>query len=116
MLSPLTCPKALWTAYGRAAADVSITPADKLALVSLFSGYLEPFPRYDPHPKSYADAASRLDWPRTTLVKRVEYLRTRLTNAGVPNLLGENALPHLAEWALATGLISRADLGLLPAR
>jgi hypothetical protein len=46
----------------------------------------------------------------------VEYLRTRLTNAGVPNLLGENALPYLAEWALATGLISRADLGLLPAR
>jgi len=100
----------------RATSDVSITPADKLALVALFSGYLEPFPRYDPHPKSYADAASRLEWPRTTLVKRVEYLRTRLTNAGVPNLLGENALPHLAEWALATGLISRADLALLPPR
>ncbi len=100
----------------RAASDVSITPADKLALVALFSGYLEPFPRYDPHPKSYADAAARLNWPRTTLVKRVEYLRTRLTNAGVPNLLGENALQHLAEWALATGLVSRADLGLLPPR
>ncbi|HUB69434.1 MAG TPA: hypothetical protein VL984_03350 [Acidimicrobiales bacterium] len=99
-----------------AASDVSITPADKLSLVALFAGYLEPFPRYDPHPKSYADAAARLDWPRTTLVKRVEYLRTRLTNAGVPNLLGENALQHLAEWALATGLISRADLALLPPR
>ena len=100
----------------QAASEVSITPADKLALVALFSGYLEAFPRYDPHPKSYADAAARLDWPRTTLVKRVEYLRTRLTNAGVPNLLGENALPYLAEWALATGLISRADLALLPPR
>jgi hypothetical protein len=100
----------------QAASDVSITPADKLALVALFSGYLEAFPRYDPHPRSYADAAARLDWPRTTLVKRVEYLRTRLTNAGVPNLLGENALPHLAEWALATGLISRTDLALLPPR
>ena len=100
----------------RAASDVSLTSADKLALVALFSGYLEPFPRYDPHPKSYADAAARLDWPRTTLVKRVEYMRTRLTNAGVPNLLGENALQHLAEWALATALISRADLALLPPR
>jgi hypothetical protein len=100
----------------RATSDVSITPADKQALVALFSGYLEPFPRYDPHPKSYADAAARLSWPRTTLVKRVEYLRTRLTNAGVPNLLGENALQHLAEWALATGLITRADLALLPPR
>jgi hypothetical protein len=100
----------------RAAAEVSMTSADKLALVALFSGYLENFPRYDPHPKSYAEAAARLDWPRTTLVKRVEYLRTRLTNAGVPNLLGDNALQHLAEWALATGLISRADLALLPSR
>lgn len=100
----------------RAASDVSITPADKLALVALFSGYLESFPRYDPHPKSYAEAAARLAWPRTTLVKRVEYLRTRLTNAGVPNLLGENALQHLAEWALATGLVTRADLELLPPR
>ena len=100
----------------RAANDVSITPADKVALVALFAGYLEPFPRYDPHPKSYADAAARLEWPRTTLVKRVEYLRTRLTNAGVPNLLGENALQHLAEWALATGLITRDDLSLLPPR
>ena len=44
----------------QAASDVSITPADKLALVALFSGYLEAFPRYDPHPKSYADAAARL--------------------------------------------------------
>ncbi len=100
----------------RAASDVSLTSADKLALVALFSGYLEPFPRYDPHPKSYADAAARLDWPRTTLVKRVEYMRTRLTNAGVPNLLGDNALQHLAEWALATALIGRADLALLPPR
>jgi hypothetical protein len=100
----------------RAASDVSITSADKVALVALFAGYLEPFPRYDPHPKSYADAAARLNWPRTTLVKRVEYLRTRLTNAGVPNLLGDNALQHLAEWALATGLVSWADLVLLPPR
>ncbi len=100
----------------RAASDVSITSADKLALVALFAGYLEAFPRYDPHPKSYADAAARLNWPRTTLVKRVEYLRTRLTSAGVPNLLGDNALQHLAEWALATGLIVRADLTLLPPR
>jgi hypothetical protein len=99
-----------------ATSDVSVTPPEKLALVALFSGYLEPFPRYDPHPKSYAEAAARLGIPRTTLVKRVEYLRNRLTNAGVPNLLGENALQHLAEWALATGLISRADLALLPSR
>jgi hypothetical protein len=96
--------------------DVVISPADRLALVALFSGYLETFPRHDPHPKSYAEAAARLDLPRTTLVKRVEYLRTRLSNAGVPNLLGDNALQHLAEWALSTGLLAREDLQLLPPR
>jgi hypothetical protein len=98
------------------AGNVFISPDDKLALTSLFAGYLEPFPRYDPHPRSYADAAARLNWPRTTLVKRVEHLRNRLTNAGVPNLLGENALDALAEWALTTGTVTREDLQALPRR
>jgi hypothetical protein len=98
------------------AAEVVINDQDRLALAALFSGYLEAFPRYDPHPRSYADAAARLGWPRTTLVKRIEYLRTRLTNAGVPNLLGDNALPALAEWALLTGSLTRDDLDLLPDR
>ena len=84
------------------AGQVMIGDADRQAMVALFAGYLEPFPRYDPHPKSYADAAARLDWPRTTLVKRIEHLRTRLTNAGVPNLFGGNALDALAEWALTS--------------
>lgn len=95
------------------AADVVINEQDRLALVALFGGYLESFPRYDPHPRSYADAAAALGWPRTTLVKRVEYLRTRLSNAGVPNLQGDNALSALAEWALVTGTLSRDDLALL---
>jgi hypothetical protein len=95
------------------AEGVVVNEQDRLALVALFAGYLEPFPRYDPHPRSYADAAAHLGWSRTTLVKRIEYLRTRLTNAGVPNLLGETALPHLAEWVLATGVLLRSDLELL---
>lgn len=98
------------------AAEVVINEQDRLALVALFSGYLEVFPRYDPHPRSYADAATALGWPRTTLIKRIEYLRTRLSNAGVPNLLGENALSNLAEWALVTGTLTRDDLELLPGR
>jgi hypothetical protein len=98
------------------AAEVVINQQDRLALVALFAGYLEPFPRYDPHPRSYADAAARLGWPRTTLVKRIEYLRSRLSGAGVPNLQGENALASLAEWALVTGALKRLDLNLLPPR
>jgi hypothetical protein len=93
--------------------EVLINSLDRLALVALFSGFLEPFPRYDPHPKSYADAAALLSWPRTTLVKRVEHLRARLTSAGIPNLVGPDALVHLAEWSLTTRVLSRDDLALI---
>ena len=94
-----------------AAGEVAISHLDHMALLALFAGYLEVFPHYRPHPRTYAEAASVLGWPRSTLVKRIEYLRTRLTNAGVPNLLGENALGYLAEWALTTGVLRRSDLG-----
>lgn len=90
--------------------EVVVNPADRAALIALFAGYLEEGPRYDPNPKSYAAAAARLGWPRTTLVKRIEYLRARLSAAGVPNLSGWNAMNNLAEYALTTGLITRADL------
>jgi hypothetical protein len=92
---------------------VLINQADRLAMVALFAGYLEDPPRHDPYPKSYGAAAARLGCPRTTLVKRIEYLRTRLTNAGVPNLMGWNALTNLAEYALVTGLVTKDDLRLL---
>lgn len=93
--------------------EVVISERDRMALGALFAGYLESFPRYDPHPRSYNDAAARLGWSRTRLMKRVEYIRIRLTRAGVPNLIGETALPHLAEWALTTRVITRDDLELL---
>jgi hypothetical protein len=92
---------------------VLVSEADRAAMVALFAGYLEDPPRYDPYPKSYAAAAARLGWPRTTLVKRIEYLRTRLTNAGVPNLTGWNALPGLAEYAITARLIGKEDLRLI---
>lgn len=93
--------------------EVLMTDRDRLALVALFSGYLDEPPRYDPHPKKYAAAAARLGWKQTTLMKRVEYLRTRLDAAGVPNMMGFNALANLAEYVLSRGLITRDDLTLL---
>lgn len=93
--------------------SVVISDADRLALVALFAGYLAEGDRYDPAPRSYQAAAHRLGWPRTTLVKRIEYLRTRLSNAGVPNLHGWQALHSLAEYALTTRLITREDLHLV---
>ncbi|MFD9946296.1 hypothetical protein ACFWYW_30470 [Nonomuraea sp. NPDC059023] len=93
--------------------EVMVNDQDRLAMVALFRGYLEEPPRYDPYPKDYASAAARLGWRRTTLVKRIEYLRTRLTSAGVPNLMGHNALANLAEYAISRRLITRDDLLLL---
>ena len=94
--------------------DEILEAEDRLALTALFAGYLRPFPRYNPHPHSYSEAAAALKWPRTTLVKRVERLRGRLTDAGVPNLLGENAMEALAEWALTTRVVTKDDLDKLP--
>jgi len=93
--------------------EVAYTAKDRLALVALFAGYLEGFPRHDPRPRSYAEAAARLGWPRSTLMKRVEHLRNRLIAAGVPSLYGERALEALAEHVIATGVITREDLDLL---
>ncbi|MER5643736.1 hypothetical protein [Streptosporangium sp. NPDC002524] len=92
---------------------VLVNDQDRLALVALFAGYLQEGDRYDPNPKSYAAAAARLGWPRTTLVKRIEYLRLRLDKAGVPGMQGWNALSALAEFSLTTGLITKDDLGLI---
>ena len=109
-------PHALTGLPTAAGQDVVINDADRLALVALFAGYLHEGRRYDPSPRSYEAAAKRLGWPRTTLVKRVEYIRTRLTNAGVPNLQGWNALSALAEYALTTKLITPEDLHLIGLR
>ncbi|MBO0729551.1 MAG: hypothetical protein J2P57_09850 [Acidimicrobiaceae bacterium] len=92
------------------AEGVLLDDDDRRALVAVFAGYLRDFPRYDPHPRSYTEAAAELGWPRTTLLKRMERIRRRLTDAGVTNLLGDTALQHLADWALATRAISRDDL------
>jgi hypothetical protein len=108
-----TLPAGEPTAIGQ---NVTITPQDRLAMVALFAGYLEVGERYDPHPRSYEAAAMRLGCPRTTVVRRIEYLRTRLDNAGVPNMTGPNALRNLAEYALTRALITREDLRLLPGR
>ncbi|MBB5958605.1 hypothetical protein FHS29_005213 [Saccharothrix tamanrassetensis] len=93
--------------------DVVLTREEKLALTALFAGYLQKGAAYDPYPRTYDAAAKRLGWPRTTLLRKIEYLRTRLTKAGVPNMNGANALINLAEHALTRGLITEHDLRLI---
>jgi hypothetical protein len=108
-----TTPAGLPTSMGE---GVHITENDRRALVAMFAGYLADPPDYDPHPRSYEAAAARLGWPRTTLVKRIEYLRTRYKNAGVPNLHGPTALAGLAEHVITAGVVTKADLALVGLR
>jgi hypothetical protein len=89
---------------------VIVRDEDRQALLALFAGYMEPPPRYQPTPRTYYAAARRLGWPRTKLVKRIEYLRRRLTDAGVPDLNGPDALANLAEYVLAAEIVTSDDL------
>jgi hypothetical protein len=93
--------------------NVMINHDDRAALTALLAGYLEDGPCYDPHPKSYQAAGARLGLPPSTVRKRIEYLRSRLDKAGVPNMTGWNALPNLAEYVLTTGIITKDDLWLI---
>jgi hypothetical protein len=110
---PTVEPAQVATGLPTVAGEDVIKPAERLALIALFAGYLLEGDRYDPVPRSYAAAAKRLGYEPKTLSKRIENLRTRLTKAGVPNLHGPNALAALAEYALTTGTITAKDLRLI---
>lgn len=101
---PLAVPEGHPTEMG---AGVNVNHADRQALVALFAEYLDPPADRDPQPRTYDSAAARLGWPRTTLLRRIEYLRRRLGEAGVPNLAG---LPNLAEYVITSGIIGKEDL------
>lgn len=96
--------------------SVLLNHADRLALLALFEPALQDPPLLERGPRSYAAAAARLGWPRTTLLKRVEYIRTRLDQAGVPGMMGPNAVVRLGDYAIATGLLKSTDLERLTIR
>ncbi|HEX9994068.1 MAG TPA: FHA domain-containing protein [Acidimicrobiales bacterium] len=95
--------------------EVELGPKDRLALLALFEGYLRPFPRYQPHPRTYAEAAERLGWRKAALTRRVDRIRERLTDAGVPNVVGDHGLDNLAQFVLTGRLLTPEDLPLLDA-
>jgi hypothetical protein len=90
-----------------------ITRNERLALLAMLEGYLLDHPRYDPQPRTYADAAARLGLPAATVRKRIERLRVKLVECGVVELERADARFTLAEFALSTRLVSRADLAEL---
>jgi hypothetical protein len=91
----------------------ALTPARRLVLVALVSGYLHPFPRYDPQPRTYAEVSEMTGLPRSTVVKRIEAFRDQLRQSGVPGLEQGDARRPLSEWVLSTRLITPSDLSLL---
>ncbi len=95
----------------------TITDNQREALVALLSGYLQPFPRYDPHPLTYKAAGQFLGVGDSVVRKRIETVRNSLVSAGVPGLEGnDDARRALAEWALAMRLVTGEDLAWLEKR
>ena len=92
----------------------TITPNERIALVALVEGFILDHPRYDPRPRTYSEAASRLDLPVATVRKRIENLRLKLIKSGVVELESADARAGLAEFALATHIVTAEDLALLP--
>ncbi len=96
--------------------DVRLSERDRDVLTALLAGFLEPFPRYHPHPRTYAEAAARLGppWDHNRVRKQVERLRTRLAGAGI-YIEGARANYELAEFLIGNGLLTAQDLSRLDA-
>ena len=94
--------------------EVSLSTKDRTVLAALFGGYLRPFPRHDPRPVTYQQAAVTLGapWTPLTVRKQIERLKARLARAGV-YFEGRHANEDLADHLMATGLLGAADLELL---
>jgi hypothetical protein len=91
--------------------EIWLDDDDRKAVVALFRGYLLPAPRYQPWPRTYAEAAGWLedDWTATALRKRIERLKLRLSRTGPP-FEGRRANHDLAEYLIINNVIGPEDL------
>lgn len=95
--------------------NARVSDSDRLALAALFENYVGNPSRVDGI-RSYEAAAARLGQSRDQVRRRVENLRERLYQDGARQLKGAAAMQHLAEFALANGLLTADDLPRLPPR
>jgi hypothetical protein len=94
-----------------------LTDRRREVVVAMAAGYLRPYPRYDPHPRTYQEVADVLGLSKSQVIKRVEDVREELVAAGVCGLQSElDARRTLCEWLLAMRLIAPADLDWLQPR
>lgn len=97
---------------------VKITVGQREALVAMVSGYLQPFPRYNPHPLNYQAVADKLGVTKKAVVRRITMFRETVADtAEIPGLRDSNdARRPLAEWALFTRLVDVDDVAWLEDR
>ena len=96
------------------AGDLRLSERDKDALVAMFSGYFEAFPRRSSHPRSYQQAAELLGspWTALTVRKQIERLKEWAARVGV-YFEGQHANYDLADYLVANGLLVPGDLARL---
>ncbi len=99
---------------------VSLTPDQRLLLVALCErALLKGEPGASSIPQS-SEAAARLGWTLTRFNRKIDNVCQKLTTAGVRGLhgstdrLASSRRARLVEYALATRLVTRQDLALLP--
>lgn len=92
--------------------SVHLTDNDRRALAAVFERYLQPGPRRDCVPESYADAGERLGLPASTVRRRIERVRGRLGELGV-YFDGQVAKEQLIAHLIDHDLLDARDLELL---
>ena len=99
------------------AGDLRLNERDKDALVAMFSGYLEAFPRRTARPRTYQEAATLLgtSWTAVSVRKQIERLKERASRIEV-YFEGPHANYDLADYLVANGLLVQADLSRLEHR
>lgn len=95
--------------------EVALSDRDRHALAALCCGFLRPFPRRDPHPLSYQEAADLLGppWNSVRVRKQIERLKERMARTGL-YFEGPRANDELAVHLIDNGLLTVNDLLLLP--
>lgn len=97
----------------------SLTPDQRLLVLALAEPVLRGDGRASVTVPSLADASARLGWTNTKFNRKLDNVCHKLTKLGVrglhggPDRLASNRRTRLVEYAVATRLVTKADLELL---
>ena len=98
---------------------VQLTPDQKLLIIALCENVLRRGDRGAGHVPQSGAAAARLGWTVTKFNRKLDNVCQKLQRLGVRGLHGDadrlasNRRSRLVEYAVATRLVSRADLAML---